>query len=158
LPEDKSLRTPYKINSNDINQSTSSFINNMTSTQNTTTMPRKLIDYTQRRRDLGGEQTSSQPSKKTSPQEQHIKADCPIHLLWLEKVDLNNYRKETEDKKIEFYLKIVPKDQRGKTHRYAELARNRGRSFSGKCSIFDSISNPRRAQSADKTESSKSTQ
>jgi hypothetical protein len=130
----------------------------MTSTQTTTTMPRKLIDYTQRRRDLGGEQTSSQPAKKTSPQEQHLRDDCPIHLLRLEKVDLNNYRKETEDEKIEFYLKIVPKCQRGKTHRYEELARNRGRSFSRKeSSIFDSISHPRRAQSADITESSKST-
>jgi len=112
-------------------------------------MPRKLIDYTQRRRDLGGEQTSSQPFKKTSPQEQHIRADCPIHLLRREKVDVSNYRTETEDEKIEFYLKIVPKNQRGKTHRYAELALNQRPSFNNKrCSIFESISNARRAIAA----------
>ena len=33
-----------------------------------------------------------------------------------EKVDFSNYRKENEEEKIEFYLKIVPEDQRGKPH------------------------------------------
>jgi hypothetical protein len=72
-------------------------------------MPRKLIDYTQRRRDLGGKQTSSQPAKKTNPQEQHIRDDSLINLLRLEKVEISSCFKENEDKEIDFYLKIVPK-------------------------------------------------
>ena len=120
-------------------------------------MPRKLIDYTQRRRDLGGKQTSSQPAKKTNPQEQHIRDDSLINLLRLEKVEISSCFKENEDKEIDFFLKIVPKERRGKTHRYAELALNQRPSFSNKrCSIFDSISNPRRAYSTDHNENSTS--
>ena len=117
--------------------------------------PRRLIDYTQCRHVEGMQQATSQGQESNaSLNEQLSSADLPtLNLPRFNKIDeidwlqrSIDHRDVEEYERIDFQLKIVPKDQRIGEHRYTTLHVRRQRSFNSKMAssrIFQSLKAPR---------------
>lgn len=123
--------------------------------------PRRLIDYTQCRHTEGTQQATPQDQESNAPlnerQAHFSSADLPtLNLPRFNKIDKIDWIQRSIDhtdveeyERIDFQLKIVPKDQRIGEHRYTALHMRRQRSFNSKTSsIFQTLKAPRLTRGA----------
>lgn len=132
-------------------------------TRTSATMVRKLIDYTQCRG--GEEQGSSQPHQQHAPQPQSPSTErASVDLPKFSSIDKNvdwiqrsADHSDNEEERIDFQMKIVPKEQRNTNRRHIELRVQKQRSFNKKRSsnsIFQTIAGPRLSRGAQRSLSS----